>query len=305
MNTVAVNARLEVEQILKHLAEKDRAWDGRWSIRLFGQGHQAQLYSAQRESGSGAISDEVVVKLYKESSPADRIAFLSERHCLEVLSELLHGHALSGWSMCSPTLYYASDKPLALVMSALPGVTIKRWLKSSQNSATEQASVARAILATLQLLWSRDVMYGDLNLKNILYDPTKQTISFIDPGLPAEFYRCDQVSRDCGPASRDLAYLLFSVAVGAKSALGNPAAWSRQLLFVEMLLRQHLDWIDSSQRQAMLLDEIRLCTQVHVEGLNCSWSPAGLWRRLVKRITQSKLNCAFAQLATPGHGVKP
>ncbi|MDZ4848791.1 MAG: hypothetical protein SGI77_05825 [Pirellulaceae bacterium] len=306
MNHGALKARWEVEQVLKQFAEKDRGFDARWKVHSMDEGQQAQLFSAQRENGSDgkAIVDEVVIKLYKQTSAEDRVAYLSEKHNLVVLSGLLDEREFGGWSMRSPTLYYASDNPLALVMSVLPGEPISRWLQSSHNTIAARESAARAILAALRTLWSRDVLYGDLNLKNVLFDPSNRTIGFIDPGLPEAFFSCDQVSRDWYPASRDLAYLLFSVAVNVKSTLRKPAARSRQWSFVKYLLQQYVESIDCSTRQAMLLEEIRSCAQVHCEALDCSWSASGLWRRMVKSITRRCLNTALEELAKPNGQVK-
>lgn len=306
MNHVALKARREVEQVLKHFAEADRGVDARWKFHSMDEGEQAQLFLAQRENGSDgkAMIDEVVVKLYRQSSAEDRVAYLSEKHNLEVLSGLLDEREFGGWSMRSPTLYYASDTPLALVMSVLPGVPIHRWLQSNYNTVAAREPAARAILTALQTLWSQNVLYGDLNLKNVLLDPSKRTIGFIDPGLPLKFFSCDQVSSDYYPASRDLAYLLFSVAVNVKGTLRKPATRSRQWSFVKYLLKQYVESIDCRKRQAMLLEEIRSCAQVHWEALDCSWSASGLWRRMVKSITRRCLNTALEELAKPNGQVK-
>ncbi len=306
MTKVARKAQIEVEQILRHLAERERGWSGCWKIQRLGQGDQAHLFLGQIESKATAdrLADEVVIKLYKHTSSEDRQAFLSEKRCLEDLRAALQEIHCKDWSLRSPKLYYACEDRLALVMSTLPGVSLDRWLQSSQISLTTYSSVARAVLAALQVLWSKEIMYGDLNLKNILCDPTTLSLGFIDPGLPNELFRCDHVSRDGYPASRDLAYLLYSVAVSVKSTLGSPASRCRQLLFVNLLIRQYVDSITSRSRQARLLEEIQHCTEAHLQSIKCDWSAPGLWRRLVKHITRSSLNTALAELAVASQEAK-
>lgn len=304
--TANKSTTLDVVQVLKKFTENDPAWDGPWRIRMFSQGDQARLYAARRDNTSveKAMADQVVIKLFKQCSAEDKIAFLSEKQGLVALSESLHPLHFGDWTMRSPTLFYTSENPLALVMSVVPGISVESWLQSSKTSASARRAVAEAILIALKSIWSRGMMYGDLNLKNILHDPTNRTISFIDPGLPTQAFRCDDVSMDWYPASRDLAYLLFSVAVSVKRNFNNPSARDRQLDFVKSLLREFVDSIDSKKQQALLLREICLCTKVHLDGIHFAWSPTGLWRGLVKHITRCSLDRTFAQMAIAGSEVK-
>ncbi len=297
MKSDSRKSHLEVERVLKQLADRDPT--APWGIQLIGQGYQAQLFLARYGKALVGQLDEnaVVVKLYKETLAADRQAFQCEKGGLKVLSELLPGNVCGGWSIRSPSLLYASDSPLALVMSSLPGVPLDSWLHSNVPTTAEAESIVEALLASLQALWTQGFMYGDLNLKNILYDESQRSLSFIDPGLPAEYYRCDDVAREWCPMSRDLAYLLFSVAVSVKSTLRNPAARKRQQFIVSLLVRRYLDSIGSRQQQTTLLEEIRSCVETHLRELNCSWSPSGIWRQLVKQITQSRLSRTLEQLA--------
>ncbi len=289
-------AHLEVARVLKQLADTDAA--ARWEIHSLGQGDQARLFLAQYGQASMGQSDEnpVVVKLYKEVVAADRQAFVSEKNGLKVLSELLPKTVGDGWSIRSPVLLYASDDPLALVMSSLPGVPLDVWLHANTPTSTQAESIVAAFLASLQALWSEGFMYGDLNLKNVLYDSAHQTLSFIDPGLPAAYYRCEDVDQQWYPMSRDIAYLLFSVAVSVKSTLGNPAARKRQKLVVSLLVRRYVESFGSSQQQTLLLGEIRSCTRTHLHELKGSWSPSGIWRHFVRQITQRSLNRTLEQL---------
>lgn len=297
MKRVSLKDHLEVERVLMQFAAGDPA--ALWNIRQIGQGYQAQLFSAQRRKMlvGQPVENEVVVKLYKETVAADRHACLSEKCGLEVLTDLLPSNVCGEWSIRSPALLYASDNPLALVMSSLPGIPLDVWLHSHAPSKAEAVSMVDAILASLQVLWSQGFMYGDLNLKNILYDATQRNLSFIDPGLPAEYYSCAEVAQQWYPMSRDIAYLLFSVAVSVKSTLRNLAARKRQQRFVALLMGRYFESIQTRQQRLSLLDEVRSCIETHLRELDCSWSPSGIWRQLVKRIAHSSLNRTFDQLA--------
>lgn len=261
-----------------------------WRINPLGQGEQALLYLAHKTSALENLN-ELVLKIYKCASANDEIAFEHEVQTLKQIHKLLNGWQHRHWTFETPALYNVSQKPLAMAMSRVRGVAIQSWLRSATMSAE-----AEAVVAALKLLWSHDVLYGDLNLKNILYDPAQSVISFVDPGLPEDFFRCDNVAADWYPASRDLAYLAFSVAVSFKSTLANPSARRRQLSFVRAILLQYLYTVDCQEKQQAFINEVRSCASIHVEQLTTSFSPAGLWRMAVKRLTQRCLDAMFTSL---------
>ncbi len=304
MKNESLTPHLEVVRVLKQFTPNEPA--ASWNIKWIGQGYQARLFLAQckRDFVVQPVEHTVVVKLYKHAVAEDREAFLSEMNGLNILSESLPKNVCDGWTIRSPVLLYASDNPLALVMSALTGVSLDVWLHSNVPAATEIESIVEAMLASLQVLWSEGFMYGDLNLKNILYDSAARTLSFIDPGLPAEYFRCADVSQNHCPMSRDIAYLLFSVAVSVKSTLGNPAARKRQLFVASSLVQRYFESFGSRQQQTTFLDEVRLCLETHLQELNCSWSPAGIWRHLVKQITRRSLNRTLGQLVDERYEVR-
>ena len=304
MTSDSPTAQLDIERVLKQLAHGETA--APWQVRMIGQGYQAQLFLAQRGQTSAGPSAEnkVVVKLYRETTPADRQACLSEKCGLETLKEMLPRNVCDGWTICSPTLLHTSQQPLALVMSWLPGVPLDVWLHSHAPTSAGTVSISEAALACLQVLWSQNYFYGDLNLKNILYDAKQRKLGFIDPGLPLEYYRCEDVAEEWFPMSRDIAYLLFSVAVSVRSTLRNPASRKRQQSLVYLLVWKYFETIGSTQQQVRLLEEIRLCTEVHLRELNCAWSPSGIWRYFVKQITHRSLNRTFGQLAALIHEVR-
>ncbi|MCA9133648.1 MAG: hypothetical protein KDA45_10855 [Planctomycetales bacterium] len=289
----------EVQQVLQQLASSQAAKEVPWRVERFSQGTQAELF---RVLGGPDLAQHgwpspLVIKLFRDASAADRAAFENEKNGLQTLRQWLPASGAEGWSLDSPRLLHASENPLALVMSAVPGVPLERWLHTQRFSPAAAEALVRALLSALQTLWDRRFLYGDINLKNILYDAAEQRLCFVDPGLPAEYFRCPDVPQEWYPMSRDLAYLLYSVAVNVKHTLARPAARNRQLLLVSLLVRLYVESLESTRSQSRLLEEVRLCGQVHLQRIHCSYSLAGLWRRLVKQITQRSMTRTFEQLA--------
>lgn len=283
-----------VLQVLERLGERDHAWRAQWRVRNFSQGEQAQLFTAHRDGAQK--SRPVIIKLFKDHSVADLLAFESERSGLELISDLLSGAACGDWNLCAPALYHASEDPLALVMSSVPGIPLDDWLRTRVLSNAERNSLAKAILHALQLIWDQETIYGDLNLKNILCDPATSSLGFLDPGLPRTLFDCEAVPKDWYPMSRDLAYLNYSVAVSVKRTVTNPAARSRGQALATRVLQEYVTSLDSSDRKHSLLDEVQSCIDVHVQDLNSSWTPSGIWRRFVKQITQHNLSKMLEQM---------
>ena len=228
----------EVQQVLQQLASSQAAKEVPWRVERFSQGTQAELF---RVLGGPDLAQHgwpspLVIKLFRDASAADRAAFENEKNGLQTLRQWLPASGAEGWSLDSPRLLHASENPLALVMSAVPGVPLERWLHTQRFSPAAAEALVRALLSALQTLWDRRFLYGDINLKNILYDAAEQRLCFVDPGLPAEYFRCPDVPQEWYPMSRDLAYLLYSVAVNVKHTLARPAARNRQLLLVSLLV---------------------------------------------------------------------
>lgn len=305
MKKMNAGAELKMEQVLHCLGSWDGCLASEWIVHVLSQGDQADIYSARRKSviNNGALADQLIIKVYRDNSPSDRAAFQREKNGLHILQEHLDGTSFEEWAIRSPRLLYSSDSPLALVMNSVPGQPLHQYLRSHDMCSSEMETIAEVILSALQVYWTQGEIYGDLNLKNILFEPEEMTLAFVDPGMPLEYYRCDKVVSEWSPMSRDLAYLLFSVAVSVKSTLGNPASWVRQQLLVSLLLQRYARSIQSSQRLRLFLEELRQCLNIHLQMLDCTWLPSGVWRRLVRRITQSRINRTLDQLAVPCQGV--
>jgi tRNA A-37 threonylcarbamoyl transferase component Bud32 len=297
--TKASDERLEVaKQIFERLSVMSGHTESYDQVQLLDQGDQALLYMAifirdgevDRQSPFG----DRVVKIYKDRTAIDMQAFENEVQALRVIHGLLNGWQHGDLKIQTPTLFCASERHMAMAMSRMPGASIQSGLAS----IADPAEISEAVFSALMLLWSNRILYGDLNLANILYDAPSSTISFIDPGMPAEFFRCDDVSANWFPASRDLAYLAFSVAVRLKYSFIKPFDRRRQLSFVRAILHQFLNTIPSGESQVAVVEEMRGCANIHLERLEVSLSPSGLWRLAVKRFTRRCLETMFSDLAS-------
>ncbi len=298
MTNALDQSRCIAKQVLEQLPGALSNAHEPWQVNQLGQGHQAVLFLATR-SRVLETCNELVVKVYKCASAADEAAFENEVQALRQLHEMLNARQYCQWTFVTPKLYYISKNPLAMAMSRVRGECIQNWLRSDPTLLGE----ADAVVAALRIVWSQNVLYGDLNLKNVLIDGSQSVLSFIDPGMPERFFRCEQVGADWYPASRDLAYLAFSVAVGIKSTLMSPGVRKRQLAFITAILNKFLETIEySSDRQAFIA-ELCGCARTHVEHLATSLSPSGLWRIAVKRLTQRCLDRLFTDLNGTAIGV--
>lgn len=267
-----------------------------WTVRPIGQGEQATVWLAEPGQTRAALppADGVIVKLYRGRTSGDRRAFLSEKEGLEALAAALPDHAACGWELRAPQLHGVNAEHLALVMSHLSGQPLVSWLVTARPDLATLEVLAQTLLVGLRGVWGSGGLYGDINLKNVLCDPTARTLGLIDPGLPHPWFRCQRVSQEWYPASRDLGYLLYSVAVSVKNHMREPRARRRQLAFVSLVLQQYLNALPTAACVKSALREIDACAQVHIDNIACSWSVTGVWRGLVKRLTRRSLDGLLA-----------
>lgn len=277
----------ERERVIEALRDIARGSDsGSWLVHRLAAGKQAKLFTV-RAPGARPVWEghsEVVVKLYYSDLPRDRAALEDGFQSLHQLHALLDGTTVRGWHVRCPLPLLRCERPLAVVMTAVPGRTINSCLASRRRpSADVLESLAHASVDALERYWAGDLRpYGDPNLKNILFDEETRTLSLVDPGLPEEIYRCDDAPNRWYPASRDLAFLIYWTAVTVKSSLGRPGFQRRREQFAASMLRSAVCRQGSRAQQESFLDEIEACIRVHLRRIPVSYSPAGLWRRFVK-----------------------
>jgi tRNA A-37 threonylcarbamoyl transferase component Bud32 len=248
-----------------------------WSLRRLAFGGQAQLCMVR------GGDRELVVKLFHAAAPELPQVVRTEHELLNKLARIVDGSRINGWTIRSPRSLYLSESPHALVMTMVPGVSLA---SRADDDCTCDHEVIDAVARALLRFWQdAGILYGDLTLHNILVDEASRSISFVDCGVPESTWHCKNVERRWYPASRDLAYLLFSVASAVRAYLGRSAVRRRQLAVVETMLDACINGLATSGQRASLAGEIHACARVHAAGIRGGASPAGLWRRLVRRQT--------------------
>jgi tRNA A-37 threonylcarbamoyl transferase component Bud32 len=212
----------------------------------------------------------------------------------------LNGAAVNGWTVHAPSPLYLCERPLALVMTMVPGRSLASCLESAGLVTAEALdSIAGAVVAAMERYWSIDSqIHGDLNFDNILCDAGARNLSFVDPGVIEKEMLCAGVGRRWYPASRDLAYLLYDTGVTVRRTFGNPGARRRQEDLIERVLRAFQENIGPGAETHGLLDEIEACVQVHLNGLPASWSMRGLWHVVLRRIASRRIAEILGRLRT-------
>lgn len=288
---------------------------GGWSIERLGGGVQADIFvvrTRNRQPLWQAHSD-LVVKVYKTAGPDLDEVVRDEFESLSRLNARLDGCIINGWTIHTPAPLLRCERPAGLVMTMVSGRSLNSYLQASDGATAEDLeSLASTIIAALERYWRGESrIYGDIDFNNILFDPMARGVSFVDPGMPERAYLCEGVDQLWYPASRDLAYMLFDVAASVKSFIGHSAARRRQKKLVERVLRTSLERLDSVHEKTCLLDEVDACARVHLRRIKATWSPAGIWRLLLRQIVSRSIAqtihrlraVAVASGDTPRHGV--
>jgi O-antigen/teichoic acid export membrane protein len=292
-----------------------------WLIEQINEGGQASIFVARRLDGrplwqahqelviklyKPAAHQELVIKLYKPAARLDGEVVRRQFQSLVRLHARLDGRGSAGWRIHVPAPVYQCDQPPALVMTAVPGRSLKTWLESpGQVPAHELGTIAEAVVAAMEYYWSSDgQIHGDLDFGNVLCDLGGRSLSFVDPGVFVEDFLCEGVSKRWYPASRDLAYLLYDAVVTVKRTFGNPGARQRQQELVEAVLRVFLNRLDpASEGYHAALDEIHACVRAYLDRLRAAPSPRGLWYVLLRRIALRRLDQVFGRLKADGGAV--
>lgn len=267
--------------------DQTAAADG-WYVEPMCRGGQATIFRGRRRDGQPVWRDdrELIVKLFDPAKPEAGNAVEDEYATLERLQATIHGRQYDDWRVVSPVPLYQSRHPLAIVMTRMPGESLHQWLRhSGRLSAACSVSIAQVLAQALRLFWSKERrIYGDLRFQNILCDLPSRQLVLLDSGAPESYWRCDDVEKQWYPVSRDLAYLVFSVAVGLKATLGHPGARSREKALCRQIVAEVLAHVAAPHQRSALADETRRCARLHESRISTSLSPTGIWRNVVKRV---------------------
>jgi hypothetical protein len=272
---------------------------GSLEIETLGAGVQADLFvvRARDRSPLWQSHDELVVKLYKPTDSNVHEVARDEFESLDRLNARLDGRVINGWRIRTPAPLYHSERPSGLVMTMVPGRSLNAHIRAGGAVIRGDLDrLAGAIGAALVHYWEHEArIYGDIDFNNILCEPAAGVLSFVDPGMPEQSYLCDGVDRRWYPASRDLAYLMFDVATSERLWFGRPTARKRQRELAERVVHACLAEIGSAPAKA-LLNEVDACARAHLGRIKASWSLAGTWRRLLRRMAARTIDQTIRRL---------
>jgi hypothetical protein len=276
--------------------------DGGWLIEQVDEGVQAKVYAvrSQNRQPIWQTYNNFLIKLYKPDASPNVELVRAQFDSLSRLHAALNGRTISGWKTFTPAALFVCESPLALVMTEIPGTMLSLCLETGDNVTPEVLeSVPRAVVTAMETCWSMGQLHGDLHLDNILCDIVNKDLSFIDPGVPTNFFSLgDNITKRWYPASHDLGFLLFNTAVRVTSTIGNPGARLRQHIFAKNVLRVFIETIGPFEDKQALLDEIHACARAHLRGLDLSLSPRGLWHLVLRPVTFHRIDRVIARLRT-------
>jgi hypothetical protein len=247
-------------------------------VQRLGEGDFAAVYLVTAREGG----EPVVVKLYRDTSEAglarDQYEALSRLHaCLD-------GRETGDWRMRIPRPIAVSNAPQALTMSAVPGSA----LDSGSVDAETARTAGRAFALLMQSAWREGLLHGDLNSSNVLIEARSRTVALIDPGPGVSCTACN--AQHIAPAARDLGHLVGELTTDLNDVIGQPAVRLQKQAFVTAALQT---------AGLCSAAEVRDATLWHLEQtLHPSWSPRGLWHRLVRAVAERRGQDLLTQLAS-------
>ncbi|MCA6122026.1 hypothetical protein J6500_08960 [Bradyrhizobium sp. WSM 1704] len=271
--------------------------DGTWRVRPLDQGEQATVFVAEsRNQDQSQTRDPVVIKLYRLASPTQGEFVCRQFDSMSRAHAALSGRTFDGWRISTPIPLHVCRSPLALVMTMVPGTKVSRYLRPGGDLAHDLAAmVPPAIIAAMSEYWRAGQSHGDFNFDNILLEPTTRQISFVDFDMPP-LIPCGDGAARWHPASYDLGYMLYDVAMQVKSDSIGPVARDRRLTLAERVLCVFLESETGHENRLHLIDEIQAIARFHLETIDVSLSPRGLWRRALRWLAARRIDATLGRL---------
>lgn len=261
--------------------------------QLLAASTQARVFLVNLEGGSKPV----IVKLFKEDWPDVADAVDDEFESLALMVGAFRDVEVDGWRITAPEPLLRSSAPPALVMTAVPGVTLEVLLPTLTSS--ERRDLARRVCEALVTYWSSaGRIVADVTLSNILVDAADRQLAFVDPGLPIPAFSCPGVPRAFAPSSRDLAYLLSHVlATNVRIGLvARRRARVRANFAVDVLQYYTSEHLTSDQLPAFFA-ELHGCAARYVALISVGSGPLEPWRRFVQERVKLRLAATLDELA--------
>jgi hypothetical protein len=182
-------------------------------------------------------------------------------------------------------------------MTAVPGKPILQSSGRNEYPGPHESDrLACAVVLALNELWCHGLQHGDLNLENVLTDSSEKTISLIDPGEPATLCEAGNIEDPWYHASCDLGHLLYEEATKLRRFIGRRGLRKRRMEFVSAVLCAKLNSVAEPSAKMSFVTQVRNVGHAHFVMLQWSWSPRGLWRRLLKPIAARRIDRLVAHV---------
>jgi len=270
------------------------------TIARLGEGDHAIVYEIQSKDGKPlwrSYSD-LAIKVYKPDVGLS-LEMVNEQFASAArLHRALDGRIVSGWKISIPKPLYICTSPMALVMTAVPGKSLKSSTVTDDDLTPDVLNdIGHAFITAMQESWSRGELHGDLALRNILCDIHGKNLSLIDPGTQESCSVCNDVTKVWRPAVLELAHVVRDPGVGIRELIGFPIARLRRQIFAESVVRCFLETIGPFDEKQRTLHEVRTCVQSHLwKFLKWSCSPRGLVEWLEGQIVFRRIDSMFDRL---------
>jgi O-antigen/teichoic acid export membrane protein len=237
-------------------------------VERLGEGDFAAVFAVAPAQGG----ERVVLKLYRDG--CDPGLAQEQYDALARLHACLDGREAEGWTVRVPRPIAVSQAPRALAMTAVSGRPLESGLIDDETAR----SAGRAFACAMQAAWAQGLLHGDLHLNNVLIDSEARTLSLIDPGPGVSCEACN--AAHLSAAARDLGHLVGELATDVNDMIGDPAARLQKQNFVAAVLQN---------ARACPVEEVREGVLWHLDaGLRPSWSPRGLWHRLIRIVAERR-----------------
>ena len=143
----------DVIQVLQQWTRNSE--DRSWIIDRLGEGVQANIYAVRSRDRQPIWRShlDLVVKVYKSFGQKRGDVAHEEFECLSRLWSNVNNIEIHGWEIYSPEPLYQCERPLALVMTSVPGRSLNSCLKTADTATVATlGSMADVVVAALERL---------------------------------------------------------------------------------------------------------------------------------------------------------
>jgi O-antigen/teichoic acid export membrane protein len=263
--------------------------DNRWNVTRLGGGDDAETFLTQREGPPiNGIKESLVVKIYKPKGVVTLESAQAGFNSLSRLHAALDGRKINEWAISVPRPLHICQSPLALLMTHVAGKHIEALASTSQSTKII-VEAAQTCAMAIQSYWSAGERHGDFGLPNILFDPERHLMSFIDTGTIDTCRICNECTNESVP-EREIAHLLCSVTMDLSGLFARSGVRTINETFMQNFLLTILESIDTPEEKRRLLNEIWFWAQIHMHPyIDRSWSLRAAWFKFVREIATYRI----------------